>query len=85
MAVRSDYEEQIRGINGIRDTVINYTRRIVCYNQPIYNDLRLEVSEYAGLTLTVWDSSVPTLVQTPYNNTAILIIDDDSKLYRFIH
>ena len=47
----TDYEEQTIGINLIRDTKITATRRIICYNQTIYNDMRLEVSEYTGLGL----------------------------------
>ena len=38
--------------------------------------------EYAGLTLAVRDSSVLTEVQPVYNQTAIQIIDDDSKLHK---
>ena len=63
MAPGTDYEEQIRGINRIRNTVINATTQIICYNQTIYDDMRLEVTEYAGLTLAVRDSSVHTEVQ----------------------
>ena len=80
----TDYEEQMRSNNRIRDTVINATRRIICYNLPIYDDMQLEVTEYAGLTLAVRDSSVLTEVQPVYNQTAIQIIDDDSKLH-FVH
>ena len=81
MAPLADYEEQIRGINRIRDTVINATRRIVCYSQIIYDDMRLEVTEYAGLTLAVRDSSVLTEVQRMYDQVTIQIIDDDSELH----
>ena len=66
----TDYEEQIRGINRIRNTVINATRQIVCYNQTIYDDMRLEVTEYAGFTLAVRDSSVHTEVQRMYNQVS---------------
>ena len=78
MIPRSDYEEQIWGINRIRNTVINATRRIICYNFPIYDDLRLEMSEYLGLTLAVRDSSAYTLVRPFYDQVAIQILDDDS-------
>ena len=78
MAPRSDYEEQIRFTNRIRNDIINATRRIICYNQIIYDDIRLEVSEYAGLTLAVRDSSVITLVRPLYDQVAIQILDDDS-------
>ena len=79
MAPMTDYEEQIRGINHIRDTVINETTRNVCYNQTIYNDMRLEMSEYVGLTLTVRDSSVRTEINATYDQVTIQILDDDSK------
>ena len=79
MAPGTDYEEPIRGINRIRDTVINATRRIICYDQPIYNDLHLEASEYIGLTLAVRDSSIITEVKSLYDQAAIKIVDDDSK------
>ena len=79
MAPMSDYEEQIRFINRIRNTVINATRRVICYNLPIYDDIRLEVTEYAGLTLAVRDSSILTLVQPMYDQFAIQILDDDSE------
>ena len=81
MAPMTDYEEQIRGINHIRNTVINETRRIICYNQPIYDDMRLEMSEYAGLTLDIRDSSVFTVVRPMYDQVAIEILDNDGKVH----
>ena len=85
MAPLTDYEEQIRGINRIRNTVMNEMRRIVCYNQIIYDDMRLEMSEYVGLTLAVRDSSVRTEVQPKYDQVDIQIVDNDSELYFGIH
>ena len=79
----TDYEEQTESQNRIRNTFINATRRIVCYNQPVYNDERLELREYAGLQLSVQNASVSVdlvLVQEQYDNAAILILDDDSQL-----
>ena len=83
MAPLTDYEEQIRGINRIRNTVINATRRIICYSQTIYDDVRLEMSEYAGLTLAIRDASVLTEVQPMYDFVAIEIIDDDGEFLIF--
>ena len=79
----SDYEQQLYLNNRIRSTVINATQRIICYNQIIYNDMRLEVSEYFGLTLYVDDSrtTVLTQVQPMYDQVAIQILDNDSKQY----
>ena len=85
MAPRTDYEEQISGINHVRSTVINATSRVVCYNQLIYNDMHLEMSEYAGLTLAVRDASVHTEVQQMYDQLAIQILDDDSMSCFGIH
>ena len=79
----TDYAEQTFGVNAIDDQEINATRRIICYNQPIYDDERLEVSEYAGLTLDVDENirftTVRTEVQDPYNIASIQILDDDSE------
>ena len=79
----TDYEEQIVGVNQIRNTEINAVMRLVCYDQVVYNDLRLEMSEYAGLTLEVreMESSVQTIVEPGYENAAIEILDDDSECY----
>ena len=81
MAPLTDYEEQTRSQNIIRNILINATRRVICYDQPIYNDERLELSEYAGLQLDVREASVDlVLVQKRYDNAAILIVDDDGEL-----
>ena len=45
MRERTDYAEQTFGVNAINDQEINATRRIICYDQPIYDDRHLEVSE----------------------------------------
>ena len=83
MPERTDYAEQTFGVNAIDDQLINATRRIVCYNQPIYDDERLEVSEYAGLTLGIDEytrfTTVRTEVQEFYNFASIQILDDDSE------
>ena len=79
----TDYEEQTIGINLITDTKITATRRIICYSQTIYNDMRLEVSEYTGLGLIADNtlSTTITEVEPMYNENAILIIDDDGTLH----
>ena len=81
MAERTDYAEQTLSANAIDDQLINATRRIICYEQPIYDDGRLEVSEYAGLTLGVNKdgTTVFTEVQELYNFASIRILDDDSE------
>ena len=78
----TDYQQQIRGVNRIRNTVINATMRLVCYDQVFYDDSRLEAAEYIGLALEVreFESSVMTIVEPGYENAAILILDDDGEL-----
>ena len=56
----SDYAQQTYAVNIIDDILISELRRTVCYNQTIYNDLRLEPQEYIGLTLGVKKTPVET-------------------------
>ena len=77
----SDYAQQTIGVNVIDDLVINATRS---YNQPIYEDLRLEPNEYAGLTLGVIDNvrtTIITHVKPMYDQASILILDNDSECF----
>ena len=75
----TDFAEQTMSTNLIDDRVIIQQMRIVCYNQTIYEDTRLEASEYAGLALGVSQSTIRTDVQPMYGHAAIRIIDNDSK------
>ena len=78
----SDYEQQQFLSNHIRSIGINATRRVICYDQPIYDDMRLEVSEYFGMTLMVRvmpPTTVLTEVRPLYDQVAILILDDDGE------
>ena len=78
----SDYEQQQLLSNRIRNISINATRRVICYDQPIYDDLHLEVAEYFGMTLTVQGmppTTVLTEIRPMYDQVAILILDDDGK------
>ncbi|CAI8022403.1 hypothetical protein GBAR_LOCUS13163 [Geodia barretti] len=80
MAERSDFQQQTAAINLLDDILISELMRIVCYNQTIYDDLRLEANEYAGLTLGVDDNSqirVLTFVKELFDQASILIVDDD--------
>ena len=87
MAPMTDYEEQtLFGSSRISNTVINATRRIICYDQPIYDDDCLEPIEYAGLGLSanpedsvINPSSVRTVVRRLCDDSAICIVDDDGK------
>ena len=81
MAQLTDYEEQTERQNRIRNMVISAMRRVICYNQPIYDDERLEVSEYMGLQLEVEDATLVLVeAQELYDNAVILILDDDGEL-----
>ena len=84
----SDYEQQQMLSNRIRNIGINATRRVICYDQPIYDDMRLEVSEYFGMTLTVQDrlpNTTFTEIRPMYDQVAILILDDDGKQWLVKH
>lgn len=74
----SDYEPQSYALNGF--IIINEMRRIICYNQTIYSDLRLEESEFFGLELDFERRTTVRAKANPmYGETAIQILDDDSK------
>ena len=83
---RTDYAQQTQSLNAIdnlriRENEPNEIRRIVCYDQPIYDDIRLEADEWLGLTLGVDRATIVlTNVRPMYNQSAILIQDNDSKL-----
>ena len=75
----SPYDYQRR--TGRLVSLITQTQRTVCYDQVIYDDVRLEETELVGLTLRVNQerSSVGTRVAIPYHFSAIAIEDNDSE------
>ena len=77
----TDYAQQTRAIDDetIRENDFNEIRRIVCYNQSIYDDIRLEDDEWLGLTLSVDRASVLTNVRPMYDQAAIMIQDNDRR------
>ena len=75
----SDYAQQTRSVNAIDNILISELRRVICYNQSIYDDLIVELDEYAGLTLGVRDNLFNTVIKLRYDQAAILILDNDSK------
>ena len=85
MAEGTDFAQQTRAVNVIDDTIISQERRIICYNQPIYDDLCLEPDEYAGLTLGVINyndfdqTTIVTEVEPLFDQAAIFIVDNDSE------
>ena len=82
MAPRSDYEEQTPVTNGLRDSSITESSRVVCYNQTVYCDPRLESTEYFGLAISVRESStVRAEVDSVYGQTAVKILDDSASKF----
>ena len=81
MAPETDYAQQTVGING---ETITELMRVVCYDQPIYDDMRLEGDEWLGLTLGVDRASIITTVRPMYDQAAILVQNDDSRLHSTI-
>ena len=85
MAEGTDFVQQTRAVNVIDDIIITEERRLICYNQTIYDDPCLEPDEYAGLTLGVIDetdedsTTVMTEVEPLCDQAAILIVDNDSE------
>ena len=73
----SDYEEETRFASTIRSTFITEERRQICYNQVIYDDERLELTETAGLGLVPDDPDVVVEVEPFYGDSVFFIIDDD--------
>ena len=70
MAPETDYAQQTAAVNAIDDETITELMRIVCYDQPIYEDMYLEGDEWLGLTLGVDRSSVLTNVQPRYDQAS---------------
>ena len=70
-----DYPQQLLGFNDLRTIQITETRRKICYNQTVYEDVQLEADEWTGLTLKIGASTIRT--GTGIDHTAIRIIDDD--------
>ena len=79
MSFGTDYAEQTMFLNAIDDETITELMRIVCYDQPIYEDTLVEGSEWFGLTLDVDRSSILTNVRPNYDQAAIIILDNDGN------
>ena len=85
MVEGTDFAQQTRAVNVIDRIIITEERRLICYNQPIYDDPCLEPDEYAGLTLGVIDeddfdrTTVLTEVEPLCDQVSILIVDNDSE------
>ena len=76
----ADYPPVIAGFNPIMNMVITGTNRVICYNQTIYDDDRVEEDEFFSLTLTVQDGSAQITLVDPQLSTAVIkIVDDDGE------
>ena len=80
MIFRSDYEEETRFASTIRSTFIEEERRQICYNQVIYDDDCVELTETAGLGLVPDDLDTQVEVEPFYGDSVFFIIDDDGIL-----
>ena len=85
----ADYDKQEFGSNAMRSKEISELHRRICYNQTVYDDTRLEATEYAGLTLEVQElqefggrTTVNTVVDIKH--TAIKILDNDGEQNYYI-
>ena len=76
----SDYEEETRFASTIRSTFIEEERRQICYDQVVYDDERLELTETAGLGLVPDDLDTQVEVEPSYGDSIFFIIDDDGML-----
>ena len=76
----TDYAQQTLFSN----LLLNETMRVVCYSQPIYDDLRLEGDEYTALTLAVFKNTSFTIVEPNYDEAVIIILDDDGWFLSYI-
>ena len=81
MVEGTDFAQQTMAVNVIDDNIISEERRIICYNQPIYDDVTPETDEYIGLSLGIISerTTVLTEVEPMYGQAAILILDNDSE------
>ena len=61
--------------NAYTSVFFTYNKTTICYNQTVYNDVRLESDEWTGLTLQIGASTARTV--TVIDHTEIRIIDDD--------
>ena len=81
MAEGTDFAQRTILFSAFYDNIIiTEERRLICYNQLIYDDPCLEPDEYAGLTLRVFDGqTIPTEFEPLYDQASILIVDNDRE------
>ena len=85
MEPMTDYEQETLFYSQIRGTSITNDRRMICYDQVIYDDSCLELTEYVGLGLNEVGNLVDVDIEESYGDSAITIYDDDSKIGPMSH
>ena len=73
-----DYEQQIRGCNRMLSSPLR-EGETVCYEQVVYDDLRVEDNEFINIRLHLKESEQATVLDDRYAD--IGIEDDDCKFY----
>ena len=74
----ADYKPPVESFNQIMGMVITGTTTVLCYNQTIYDDNRVEDDELFSLTLTVQDQSTMVAQVDPLRSSALFkIVNDD--------
>ena len=81
----SDYEEETRFFSTIRSTFIEEEKRQICYNQVVYDDERLELTETVGLALVPDDLDTQVEIEHFYGDSVFFIIDDDGMILIWQH
>ena len=76
MSEGSDYAQQTNTYS------LRQESRLICFNQTIYDDVRVESNEYIGLILGIDNSTIFSSVQPTYDQASILIVDNDSKFFK---
>ena len=85
MITGSDYEEETRFSSTIRSTFIEEEKRQICYNQVVYDDERLELTETVGLALVPDDLDTQVEIERFYGDSVFFIIDDDGMILIWQH
>ena len=76
----ADYRPVVEGRNQIRETPITDTTRVICYNQIIHDDKRIEEDEFFGLSLILRvGTHERTEVDSELNSVLVKIEDNDRE------
>ena len=80
----ADYPPPLEGrTEQIKDIPITQTTRVVCYNQILYDDEKVEGDEYFRIKLIIQSGSTAgTIIQSSHSSAVVRIVDNDSKQNR---